>query len=427
MRWRTKAVFGLVSTATFLMVSGLALLAPALPALADERQLSMSEAGWILSAFALGRLLFSIPSGMFADRLGFPRAAVCGCLLTGTAATVAALQPVFWGLLLAQVVQGAGSAIHTTSALSSIISALPEGRMARLLSIHQGIVMLGVSLSPVMGGVAVTVWGVAGPFWLYAGTTSLALMLSMVAVRLMPRRARKAVPTGEPDSAARRQAVARMLGNRTFVLSLCVTFVLFWMVAGIRNTVVPLFAQIELSFTPLLVGVLLGAAACANGVCLFVAGAAADRLGRRPVLLTGTVTLLAGLLGLSVASDTTLWVCVVVLGVGMGFAGAALPAILVDVVDVRIRGVAVGISRTASGLGLFVGPMSAGLLLESLSFRETLALAAGALGLASAAVLLMRETMTAVAPHPSSIPVSRPDERHDVAAAHPCTRREGAT
>ncbi|MGY1917041.1 MFS transporter [Blastococcus sp. SYSU DS0973] len=382
--------FALVTVATFLMVSGVALLAPGLPLLGGSRGLTVAEASWILSAFALGRLLSSIPGGLLVDRLGFAHAASVGCLLTLGGAVTAGLEPPLWGLLLAQTVQGSGSAVHNTAALSSIIAALPEGRMARFLSLHQGVVLLGVSLSPVMGGVAVTAWGVSGPFWFYAGTTALSLVLSLVAIVVMPglaRPHRTAVPV--PG----RRPLGRLMTNRSFVISLCVTFVLFWMVAGLRNTAVPVLAQGRLGYTALLVGFLLGAAAVANGVCLFVAGPAADRFGRRPVLLTGTAVLCAGLVALTVGSEPATWIGVTALGIGMGLAGAALPAILADVADPSIRGVAVGIHRTSSSLGLFIGPVTVGLLLQSLSTATTFAIGSGALALSVVAVLFIRETL----------------------------------
>jgi MFS family permease len=192
------------------------------------------------------------------------------------------------------------------------------------------------------------------------------------------------------------------------------------MVAGLRNTAVPVLAQGELGYTALVVGFLLGAAAVANGVCLFVAGPSADRFGRRPVLLAGTAVLCAGLVSLTLGTVPSTWIGVTALGIGMGLAGAALPAILADVADPSIRGVAVGIHRTSSGLGLFVGPVTVGLLLQSLTTATTFAVGAGALALSAVAVLFVRETL--VRPPPGTVspdptvplnPVPR-DQRQEV-------------
>jgi MFS family permease len=194
-----------------------------------------------------------------------------------------------------------------------------------------------------------------------------------------------------------------------------VTFVLFWMVAGLRNTAVPVLAQGELGYTALVVGFLLGAAAVSNGVCLFVAGPAADRFGRRPVLLAGTAVLCAGLVGLTLGTGPATWIGVTALGIGMGLAGAALPAILADVADPSIRGVAVGIHRTSSGLGLFVGPVTVGLLLQGMSIAATFAIGAGALALSAVAVLFIRETLVRPArgvPSPDQTLLPDPLQRH---------------
>lgn len=95
-----------------------------------------------------------------------------------------------------------------------------------------------------------------------------------------------------------------------------------------------------------------------------VSGPLADRLGPRPVVATGLLGIVAGLLG-SAASTTltgvTLWFT---LGVGAGLGCVYVPTVgAVQRWFLRRRGLASGIAVTGIGLGTLLMPVLAGMLL----------------------------------------------------------------
>ncbi|MGZ4389706.1 MAG: MFS transporter, partial [Gaiellaceae bacterium] len=75
-----------------------AALTPLLPHFADEFGLSKGQAGVLVAAYALGALVFGLPGGVAAARLGAKRAVLTGLVLMGLASLGFAFVGSFWGL-----------------------------------------------------------------------------------------------------------------------------------------------------------------------------------------------------------------------------------------------------------------------------------------------------------------------------------------
>jgi MFS family permease len=157
-----------------------------------------------------------------------------------------------------------------------------------------------------------------------------------------------------------------------------------------------LFMHRRLGVSITVVGLTIGSAAFVGLPMQVLAGALADRFGRRLVLLAGACGSIALYFGLAVAS--TLWQVVVVLvieaasGWGMFLTGSS--TMVADLVPPERRSEAFGLVRIASYAGIILGPIAAGALFRiDESFR--LQFAAG--GIVSSTYLgfvlvLIRET-----------------------------------
>ena len=123
------------------------------------------------------------------------------------------------------------------------------------------------------------------------------------------------------------------------------------------------------------------------------AGWAADRYGRLPLLVAGTLLFLASslLYGWSRSVGALLAVRVVH-GAGMGLYPTAATAVVADIAPPERRGEAMGFFGAAGNLALALGPVVGVWLMEQLGFPSLFAASAAAAALALALTLSLKET-----------------------------------
>ena len=147
-------VLALLCGAFFMVLLDGTITIVALPSIGADLGFAKQDLPWVLSAYALtfGGLL--LLGGRAADLLGRRRVFIAGVLLFTAASLVCGLAWSPAALLAARVVQGAGAAIMTPTALSIISTTFPDGSER-----NQALGIWGA-----LGGVgATTAWLIGGP------------------------------------------------------------------------------------------------------------------------------------------------------------------------------------------------------------------------------------------------------------------------
>lgn len=166
----------------------------------------------------------------------------------------------------------------------------------------------------------------------------------------------------------------------------------------------PLFpllrAEFGVSWT--LLGALVGAFYAASGITQFLAGFHVDRLGARPVLLTGLALLAGGTLLASIVPDIGwLFPVVVLMGVGNGVFHPADFAILNANVATRRLGHAYSTHGIGGNLGYALAPIASFGLASVFGWREAL-LILGAAGLVVLGMLATQRAFLVSERHPEA-------------------------
>jgi MFS family permease len=391
-----RGVFGSVAVAAFLLTTGTSFIAPLLPRFADVFELSTLRAGLLLSAVGIGRLGFDLNSGFLTDRFGYRRIALVGCALTGAGALGAAVAQSYALLLLAQFVQGMGTALFTTAAMSLVIGLAPTAQVGRTMSQFMAVMVLSFSLGPVFGGVAAGTLGLRAPFFVYAAGAGLAFAVTAFAVPEPGGASSGPVrDRADPPSPGGRLAVVRvLLTRRAYLLAVLTAMTMYWMRAGVRNTLLPVFAAVEMGLGEIAISIVLGVAAFGNLLILSSAGRLLDSIGRRPVLIwsvfgaSGVIALFAGL-----TSPWMLFAAAALLGIVSGYANPAPGVVLADVTASELRGTAVGILRMGIDLGIVIGPITVGALADLVGTRGAFLLSGVVVLALGVALLGIPETM----------------------------------
>lgn len=166
---------------------------------------------------------------------------------------------------------------------------------------------------------------------------------------------------------------------------------------GQERTVLPLLAEQEFGVTAYTAGLgFIAAFGVTKAVTNLIAGALADRFGRRPVLLAGWLVGLPVPL-LLITAPSWGWVVAAnaLLGVNQGLTWSTTVIMKIDLVGPHRRGLAMGLNEAAGYLAVAVTAMATGWLAAAYGLRPApflLGLAYAALGLGLTLVVI-RETL----------------------------------
>jgi MFS family permease len=129
-------------------------------------------------------------------------------------------------------------------------------------------------------------------------------------------------------------------------------------------------------------------------IILYPAGAAADRLGRKPVLTWSLLALALAISAVGLAGNVAMFVVLLgLVGFASGAAGVVPTAMLSDVAPTERSGTAVGIYRSFGDLGFVFGPLAAGWTAEHLGLGLSFPVMVAPLAVAFLLVLATPETL----------------------------------
>jgi predicted MFS family arabinose efflux permease len=150
-----RRVLPLVAPALFLEGSMFTVLAPLLPHYEDELGLGPAATGLLSAAFPAGALLFALPAGALAARLGGKRAMLLGLTLLSLASVAFGLAPGAALLDAARFLQGCGAAVIGAAGLTWVAAVAPAHQRATALGTLLGLAPAGALLGPPLGALAV--------------------------------------------------------------------------------------------------------------------------------------------------------------------------------------------------------------------------------------------------------------------------------
>jgi EmrB/QacA subfamily drug resistance transporter len=338
----------------------------ALPTLETEFGTSFAAVQWIVLGYLLVLATLTMGVGRLGDMRGKRPIYTAGFAVFTVASTLCGLAPGIGWLIAFRIVQGIGSAMIFALGFAILTEAFPASERGRALGLAGTLVSIGVAIGPALGGLIIdtlswrwiflvnlpigilgtwTAWRFVpdveppgGQRFDFVGATAfgVALLSMMLGLTL-------AQELGFGDAVVIGLAVAAvaaliafiaierrvshpmidltLFSNRLLSANLVSGWLVFVALAGFL-VLAPFYLQDVLGYDTRTMGLLLAAAPIALGVVSPISGAISDRVGPRPVLVTGLGVLVVAYLGLTTLGvDTSArnWLLLVIpAGLGVG-------------------------------------------------------------------------------------------------------------
>ena len=360
----------IVGGITALSVASVWIVVPALPKFVDLLGGSAIFVGLALSVFGAARLLINIPAGTFCERWGRKRVLLIGALGTGTFATLSGSSESVEMLLAYRFLAGlfAGMVIIAGSVIVTDLTSV-ENRGRYLSFVHGWQLVVFIS-SPGLGGLLADLISPRAPF--YASGAGV-LVFGLWALLRLPETQPK-VPAGQlaRASAGLGETVANirlLLGNRSFLMICLLSFAIFFTRVGSGSSLIPLMAYDSLDWSPSQLGLLFSSGGLIGIVTLYPSGQLADRLGRKPVMVSSYLVVALGLFLLPWSEGPVLFITAFyIMHLGSSFGGQAPVAYVGDVVPPRLRGLGFALFRTFGDMAFIIAPVTTTGLTQAFSF-----------------------------------------------------------
>ena len=355
-----REVWALIG-ANAVIALGYGVIAPVLPQLARHFGVSISAATFVITAFAVMRLLAAPPTGLLVQRLGERRIYVSGVLIVAVSTAACAFAHTYWALLVFRALGGIGSTMFFVSALGLMIRMSPHDARGKVAGMFSGAFLVGSVAGPVVGSLTAG-FGLSAPFIIYG-----VLLLFAAAVVLVSLRNSPLGGPAEPDEMKITVRIA--LRHRAYRAALLSNFASGWSLFGLRFALVPLFVAEMLRQSPAVAGLALTAFAVGNVAAVIPSGRLSDRLGRKPLLIIGLLLSGVSTAALGLASSLPVFLAMaVVSGAASGIFASPQQAAVADIIGKARGGTAVATFQMMSDFGSIVGSLGVGLLAQQLSY-----------------------------------------------------------
>jgi len=351
---------------------------PAVPTLAKSFNVGFGVASGIVTAFLLGNLVGTIPSGWLIDRFGRRSVMIAGPILTSATALWVWNASSFSEVLVLRFFSGCAAQMWVMGRLAAISQNAPESQRGRLVSWMFGMDNTGKLAGPVIGGYIASEWDATAPFLAYS-------LIALVALAFTLMFGEKATRV-DPGARSSKPVSARKLTIRQIILPRLVYFGVALFAGLTRGPVTAdllhLYAAYAYHLGPAEIGYLATGAAVIAWPIGFIAGWILDRFGRKRTMVPGFtgVSISMALLSASAYWDYSYswYVGLFFLAVAtQSLTGGSVQTVGADVAPKEARGFFLGMWRFTGQGGQAIGPIIFAILASQVNYSTAFLFTAG--------------------------------------------------
>src|SRR5215472_11014578 len=180
---RPRWVLGLTSIAYFMVVLDSLVVVTALPRMQQDLHAGLAALQWTVNSYGIAFAAGIITAAALGDRFGRRRVFTLGLALFTLSSAACALAPDAAALIVARTVQGLGAAGVLPLSLTILTSAFPPQRRGLIVGIYGGLAGLAVAAGPLVGGAVTESLDWHWIFWL---NVPIGLLAAALGTRLLP-------------------------------------------------------------------------------------------------------------------------------------------------------------------------------------------------------------------------------------------------
>jgi MFS family permease len=350
------------------------LLAPLMPFVRDEYQVTYTEIGLAFAVFNIVTGVFQTPAGFLVDRLGARALLILGLAIGATSFVTAGLVDSFWVMIAMFGIAGMGNTVYHPADYTLLSQHVPADRIGQAFSLHTFAGMLGSAVAPASLLMMQSSWGWRGAF-VGAGVFGFAVALLLLLVRDGTTPTANAGTRPPSDSS---DTGWRLLLSAPILLNLAFFILLAMMSGGLYNySVVALGALYGTPVTTANVALTGNLLLSAAGV--LVGGLLVTRTKRHSLVATLGLTAMALSVVLVAVVDLDSLALIAAMSLAGLFSGVIMPSrdmIVREVTPPGSFGKVFGFVTTGFNIGGIVSPLIFGAVMDHGSPRMVFLLVA---------------------------------------------------
>ena len=353
-----------LAVVAFFVALGYGMIIPAIPLFAKTFQVNNAQIGAIISAFALARFAMGLPAGKLIDIFGERRVQTTGLFLVALSSFAAGMAQSYWQLLLFRALGGIGSVMFSVSASSLLMRSVDDSIRGRAQSTYNGGFLIGGIAGPAVGGI-LSLISLRVPFFVYGFT----LLCGSFVTSFFLSEKRLGRSIKNKQDLQERILLKDALKSYPYVAAMAIAFLSNWVLFGLRNSILPLFAKENLGASNTTLGLGFTVAAVVQGIALVYVGKLSDFRGRKFALMIGSFTLLSGVATIIISSHWWYYfLAMIFFGIGGAFEGTAASAVVGDLFGGK-GGRVIALFQMAGDFGNIISPVLLGWLVDAHSYR----------------------------------------------------------
>ena len=346
-----RARLGVIFLTVLIDLIGFGIIVPILPYLAQRFGAGGLGLGILMGAYSGMQFISTLVLGRLSDRIGRRPVLLITMILNAAGYILFAFAGGYEPLLIARLVSGFASG-NIAVAQAYIADITEPSERARRMGLIGAAFGIGAVTGPVLGGIAAHSGGTAAPGLVAA---ALSIINFALAWHILPESLRL-------EHRVRRPILDWAHAKATFANPRLRPLLIVWFLVAFSwtgyITVLPLHAERDFGWQPGNLGTFFAVVGCVTiTIQGWGFGKLARRFGERPMLVTGTILMCAGIAAMAfVAMGPMFWAFTLMLAFGNSLFGPAATGLASLLADPSEQGTILGMVQALGALGRLSGP-----------------------------------------------------------------------